>query len=133
VLLQVFQTHVFKCFVCLETMLQVLYLDVSKVNRVFASLSSLSATSPWCLLLTFCCLASFSDYGGGAARAGEGVHWGPADGTRRGIAAQTQAHAVPFQDAEMVLLVGHDVSPQFSWLGTGRCVRTCCGCRTSGR
>jgi hypothetical protein len=60
----------FKYFICLEAMLQVLYLDISKVDRVFASLSSLSTASPWCLI-AFCCLASFSDCGEGAAMDGE--------------------------------------------------------------
>ena len=62
----------FKRFIYLETMLQVLYLDVSKIDRVFASFSSLFAASHWCLILALCCLASFSDCGGGATRADEG-------------------------------------------------------------
>jgi hypothetical protein len=99
-----------------------------------------SAASPWRLLLVFCCLASFSDCGGGAARAGKGG--APGD------CGADAAHVVPFhyaareqsplvfyftRDVEMVPLVSHDASTWFGRLGTRRCVQTRCGRRTSGR
>jgi hypothetical protein len=46
-------------------MLQVLHLDVSKVDQVSHLPPRASIASPWCLLLAFCCLASFSDCEGG--------------------------------------------------------------------
>jgi hypothetical protein len=94
---------VFKCFMCF---LQVFQMHVSSVSSVFrrmlqvfvsgcfknrsgvASPSSPSAVSPWCFLLVLCCLASFSDCGGGAV--------GPVDGARHGMAARTRVHALPF-------------------------------------
>jgi hypothetical protein len=42
-----------------------------KSRSAVASPSSPSAASPWCLLLAFCCHASFSDCGGCVTEAGE--------------------------------------------------------------
>jgi hypothetical protein len=72
-------------------MLQVLYLDVSKVGWVLHLPPRFFAASPWCLLLVFCCLVSFSDYGGDAAKAGEGG--APGD------CGADAAHAIPFHYA----------------------------------
>jgi hypothetical protein len=47
--------------------------------------STFSVASPWYLLLAFCCFASFSDCGGGATRAGEGVHRGRQTGRAGGL------------------------------------------------
>ena len=106
----------FKCFIYLQTYVASVVSGYFKSRSGVASPSSLSAASSWCLLLTFCRLASFLDCGGGTARAGEGGAPRPMDGTHWGIAARTREHAILFR-----------------WLETGRCVRMCCGRRTSRR
>jgi hypothetical protein len=111
-----------------------LYLDVSKVDR--------------CLLLALCCLASFSDCGEGATRVGEGGAPGaggrdaPGDcgmdaSARRLLLLRGQVGSpLVFyftQDTEMIPLVGHNASPRFGWLRTGRCVWMRSECWMSGR
>ena len=59
----------FKCFIRLLLYVASIASGYFKSRSAIASLSSPSATSPWCLLLACCCLASFSDHGGGAASA----------------------------------------------------------------
>jgi hypothetical protein len=63
VFLQVFQMHVLSVLSVFICMLQMLHLDVFFPSTV----------SPQCLLLIFCCLASFSDHGGGVTKVGGGA------------------------------------------------------------
>jgi hypothetical protein len=82
VFLQVFQTHV-------SSVLSVFLHVASIASRCFKSRSDVASPSPpsaallWCLLLAFCCLASFSD----------------CEGVRRGMATQTRARALSFRQA----------------------------------
>jgi hypothetical protein len=75
----------FKCFICLHMYVASVASGCFKSRLVVVSPSLPSVTSPRCLLLAFCCLASFSDYRGSAAGAGG----------RGAPAAQTRAHALP--------------------------------------
>ena len=115
-------------------MLQVLYLDVSKVDRVLHLLTRLLLLA-LVFLLAFCYLASFSDCIGGVAGADGGG--APRDGGANTsvcspFCLQVGSALVPsvFCYAGcldgIVLLVGHDASPD----SVGRAVF---GCATGAR
>jgi hypothetical protein len=91
----------FKYFICLQTYVANVVSVCFKSRSGVASPSLLSVASPWCLLITFCCLAYLSSYTTEVAQWGSAkrVHWGPADGMRRGIVARTRALALPFRYA----------------------------------
>jgi hypothetical protein len=82
-----FSDACFKCFICLQTYVASVASGSFRNRSSVASPSSPSVVSPWCFLV-LCCLASFSDCGGGVA--------GPVDGARHGMAARTRVHALPF-------------------------------------
>jgi hypothetical protein len=102
VFLQVFQTYVLNVSSVFKRMLQVLYLDVSKVDWVLhlpprfqlprLQLPRLGVSSS-----PSATLHPSQTKEGGAVRVGEGGVPGPANRTRRGIAARTRAHAIPFR------------------------------------
>jgi hypothetical protein len=69
--LQVFHMHVLSISYVFICMLQSVVFECFKNRSGVASPSSLSVASPRCLLLTFCCLVSFSATG-------------PVEGVRRG-------------------------------------------------
>ena len=84
-------SYVFEC------MLQVLYLDISKVDQVlhlpfrfllslFGVVSSPSAA-----------LHPNQTVEGAQRGPAKGVRWGPMDRTCRGIVTRTRAHAIPFR------------------------------------
>jgi hypothetical protein len=77
----------FKCFIYFRMYVASVVLGCLKSRSGVASPSSPSVASPRCLLV-FYCLASFSDYGGGAA--------GPVEEVHRGMAARTQVCTLPF-------------------------------------
>ena len=126
----------FKRFICLQMYVASVVSECFKSRSGVAFPSLPSVASPWFLLLVFCYLASFSDCGGGVARADEGGALG-ADGqdapgdcgadasplyplSLRGQVALRPLLVLYFTwDAEMVPLVDRDASPRFGWLGTG--------------
>ena len=88
VFLLVFQIHVSSVSSAFGCMLQVLHLNVSKVDRMLhlpprILLPHLDVSS------FFCCLASSS-------QTTKGGRPGPVGGERRGMVARTRAHALPF-------------------------------------
>ena len=85
--LLVFQIHVSSVSSVFRRVLQVLHLDVYIVDWVLHPPLCLCAASPWCLLLSFYCLASFSDCEGGTV--------GPMVGVRQGTAVWLRARS-PF-------------------------------------
>jgi hypothetical protein len=84
---QVFQTYISSVLSVLRRILQVLYLDVLKVDRMLHLLPRFCCLALVFLLLAFCCLVSFSNYRGGAA--------GAMEGARRGMAARQKRMLSP--------------------------------------
>jgi hypothetical protein len=69
--------QLFRVFVVMVSDVCFIYLQMYVANVVFGYLKSklgvASPSSPWCLLLAFCCLASFSDRGGVTSGDGGGT------------------------------------------------------------